>query len=124
MLRRISSTLVKGQSAEAAAEQFLLQHGLRTRCKNYRCRVGEIDLVMQHDDVLVFVEVRLRTNSRFSSAAESVDGRKQLKIARAAQFYLQQHQLTDRVPCRFDVVALQQTQSEITPDWIRNAFGC
>lgn len=105
------------------AEQFLQQQGLRTQGKNYRCRLGEIDLIMMHDETLVFVEVRLRTNPYFSSAAESVNGRKQQKIIRTAQIYLQQHQLSERVCCRFDVVTLAQTDPAATPEWIQNAFG-
>lgn len=112
-----------GKAAETLAEQFLQRQGLRSLCKNYRCRIGEIDLIMMHDDTLVFVEVRLRTNPNFSSAAESVNGRKQQKIMRTAQLYLQQHQLSERVGCRFDVIALTRADPMATPEWIQNAFG-
>lgn len=115
-------TLTKGDAAEALAEKFLVRQGLRTHCKNYRCRTGEIDLIMQHQDTLVFVEVRLRSNAQFCSAAESVDQRKQQKIMRTAQLYLQQKNLTDAVPCRFDVIALSHADSS-EPEWIQNAFG-
>jgi putative endonuclease len=117
--KTVSSSL--GTSAEVQAEKFLVQQGLRPHARNYRCRLGEIDLIMQDADTLVFVEVRLRTNTRFSSAAESVDHRKQQKLLRAAQFYLQQHQLTESVQCRFDVVAF--TGSRTIPEWIQNAFA-
>lgn len=122
--RRSSTSGSIGSDAEARAESFLLHQGLVTHCKNYRCKLGEIDLVMQHGETLVFVEVRLRSNPRFSSAAESVNGRKQQKIIRTAQLYLQQRQLTERVPCRFDVVALARDDSTAPPEWIRDAFGC
>jgi putative endonuclease len=118
---RKSLTSSQGASAEALAEQFLTQQGLRMRTRNYRCRLGEIDLIMQDGATLVFVEVRLRTNTRFCSAAESVDSRKQQKLLRAAQFYLQQHRLTESAPCRFDVVAF--TGSNAPPEWIQNAFA-
>lgn len=120
---RTSDSNTKGEAAEALAEQFLQAQGLQTRARNYRCKVGEIDLIMQHGDTLVFVEVRLRNNPRFSQAAESVTWRKQQKIIRAAQVYLMQTRLTDSVICRFDVVALATTNSGAEPDWIQNAFG-
>lgn len=118
---RTSDSNSKGEAAEAHAEQFLHAQGLQTRARNYRCKVGEIDLIMQHGETLVFVEVRLRNNPRFLQAAESVTWRKQQKIIRAAQVYLMQTRLTDSVICRFDVVAL--TTEGATPDWIQNAFG-
>ena len=117
------NTSAKGDAAETRAEEFLQSQGLRTRSKNFRCKLGEIDLIMLHGDTLVFVEVRLRNNPRFTQAAESVTWRKQQKIIRAAQVYLLQERLTDRVACRFDVVALTQA-TETAPEWIQNAFGC
>jgi len=111
----------RGQAAETAAEAFLLSQGLRSVCRNFRCKLGEIDLIMQDQQTLVFVEVRLRSNQRFAQAAESVTWRKQQKILRAAQFYLQQSRMTDRCPCRFDVICLSHQQAQ--PEWIRNAFG-
>lgn len=113
-----------GAQAEAQAEAYLLKQGMVTRMKNYRTKVGEIDLIMMQGDILVFVEVRLRTNPRFSSAAETVDYRKQQKIIKTAQQFLQQHRLTDRVPCRFDVIAIDNTSSDpSTIQWIKNAFS-
>ena len=109
-----------GELAEARAEMFLVQQGLVKRAKNYRCKLGEIDLIMQHTDTLVFVEVRLRTHQAFASAAESVTIRKQQKIIKAAQYYLQEHQLTDKAKCRFDVIAFSDNGA---PEWIRDAFS-
>lgn len=122
--RHTQQTALDGRSAETLAEQFLLAQGLRTQCKNYSCKLGEIDLVMLHHETLVFVEVRLRTNPYFSSAAESVTWRKQQKIIRTAQVYLQQRQLTEGIACRFDVIAFTKGHLHTTPDWIQNAFGC
>ncbi len=112
-----------GALAEARAETFLLQQGLVKRAKNYRCKVGEIDLIMQHDTVhettLVFVEVRLRTHTGFANAAESVTYRKQQKIIKTAQYYLQQNHLTNTANCRFDVIAFSDNGN---PEWIKDAF--
>ena len=108
-----------GAQAELRAEKFLQKQGLITQAKNYRCKAGEIDLIMKQCDELVFVEVRLRSHRQFANAAESVTITKQQKIIKAAQHYLQEHQLTDTANCRFDVVAFSD-KSE--PEWIQNAF--
>ncbi|WP_324779941.1 YraN family protein [Thiobacillus sedimenti] len=106
-----------GQTAETRAASFLQAHGLRLVARNWRCRFGEIDLVMQDGATLVFVEVRLRTRSDFGGAAASVTAAKQRKLAAAARQYLSA--LKTLPPCRFDVVALA---GEAPPEWIRNAF--
>lgn len=113
----------QGQKAEALAEEFLQSQGLRPRQRNYRCKTGEIDLIMTQDETLVFVEVRLRANALFASAAESVDARKQHKLLRAAQHYLLQHRLTDKVQCRFDVIAFDRGLDPAGITWLPNAFG-
>lgn len=112
-----------GALAEASAETFLLRQGLVKRAKNYRCKLGEIDLIMQHDTahetILVFVEVRLRSHTGFANAAESVTYRKQQKIIKTAQYYLQQNHLTNTANCRFDVIAFSDNGN---PEWIKDAF--
>jgi putative endonuclease len=118
--RKPSSEKNTGAIAEDRAETFLCQQGLVIRAKNYRCKLGEIDLIMQHADTLVFIEVRLRTHQAFANAAESVTIRKQQKIIKTAQYYLQQHQLTDKAHCRFDVVAFSDNGA---PEWIKDAFS-
>ncbi len=106
-----------GQSAESRAAAFLQAHGLKLVARNWRCRFGEIDLVM-HDGVsLVFVEVRLRSRRDFGGAAASVTPAKQKKLLAAARQYLST--LKTLPPCRFDVVALT---GNAPPDWIKNAF--
>lgn len=121
------STINIGAQAEAQAEAFLQQQGLVTRTKNYRCKLGEIDLIMLQKTALgtcfVFVEVRLRTNKRFAPAIETVDYRKQQKIIRTATRFLQEQRLFDKVACRFDVIALDQTGTAPPIQWIQNAFG-
>ena len=106
-----------GQSAEARAEAFLKTRGLTLVARNWRCRFGEIDLVMQDDSTLVFIEVRLRSRSDFGGAAASVTPVKQRKLLAAARQYLAT--LKTLPPCRFDVVALS---GDAAPEWIRNAF--
>jgi len=93
-----------GRDAEARALTFLLQQGLTLIEKNFRCRAGEIDLIMRDADMLVFIEVRSRKDRRFGGAAASVGPVKQQRLWRSATFYL----LRFRKPpvCRFDLVAI------------------
>lgn len=103
-----------GRDAEARAQQFLQQQGLTLIEKNFRCRVGEIDLVMRDQQVLVFVEVRFRQNQRFGGAAASVGPVKQQRLWRSASIYLMRFA---RPPaCRFDLVAIEGDDLH----WIKN----
>lgn len=116
------SRIEQGQLAEQQASEYLNCQGLKLVQRNYRCRSGEIDLIMQSDNTLVFVEVRFRSDSSFGGAAASVDRHKQQKLLVAAQHYLQKHRAFNR-PCRFDVVAvLPGKHGELKFEWIKNAF--
>lgn len=112
---------VIGQEAEDHACRYLLQQGLQLIRRNYRCRGGEIDLICQDQQVLVFVEVRYRQESRFGNAADSVTYTKQRKLIHAASHYLQYY--PNRLPCRFDVVTITpQSKQGLETLWIRDAF--
>jgi putative endonuclease len=107
---------LSGRQGEDEALAYLEQCGLRFLQRNYRCKLGEIDLIMQESDVLVFVEVRKRHPGTYGSAAESVTRRKQQKLVRTAQHFLQN---TNQVcPCRFDVVALDGDRVS----WLKNVI--
>jgi putative endonuclease len=108
----------RGREAEDTAFEYLRKKGLSEIERNYRCRFGEIDLIMRDDETVVFVEVRMRSSSRFGGAFESIDARKQKKLLTAARHYMA---ASGRIPdCRFDAVLLNG-DSQI--EWIRNAFG-
>ncbi len=77
-----------GALAEQVAAQYLLQQGLKLLQTNYRCRFGEIDLILQDGETCVFTEVRLRSQAAFGGAAASIDARKQAKLIRTAQHFL------------------------------------
>lgn len=113
----------RGRLAEQHAEHYLSTQGLTIKARNYRCKAGEIDLIMNEGNTLVFVEVRLRSNRNFAGAAETVDWRKQQKLVRAAQHYLQRHGLTDAVACRFDVIAFDPNRIDGQVSWLRDAFS-
>jgi putative endonuclease len=101
---------MKGSEAERYAEMFLLQRQLVLLQRNYRCRFGEIDLVMLDKETLVFIEVRLRGNSAFGGAAASITPFKQAKLLRAARHYLAG--LRTVPPCRFDAILLTGSNGE------------
>lgn len=111
-----------GQRAETEALAYLQAQGLRLIERNYRCRAGEIDLVMADGRGIVFVEVRYRASDRFGGALESVDARKRTRLAKAASHYLSCKQI-DR-PARFDVVALAPAVGVpgLAVQWIKDAF--
>jgi putative endonuclease len=107
-----------GSKAEDIACSFLIKNGLVLITRNYHCRYGEIDLIMQDSDTLVFVEVRYRKNSTYGSVAETVNKSKQRKLIFSANYYLAHHPSDSAL--RFDVVALSPGQA---PHWINNAFS-
>ena len=103
--------------SEDLALKYLKRRGLKLLMRNYSCRYGEIDLIMQDKDALVFVEVRYRKRNDYGGAVGSVDRHKQSRIANTAASYLQTHSWDG--PCRFDIVAIQ---GKAKPQWIINAF--
>ena len=114
----MSERKAQGDAAEKQACTHLQQAGLRLIEKNFHCRQGEIDLIMQEGEALVFIEVRYRRNNHFGNAAESVNARKQAKLISTAQYYLLKHPKLAHAPCRFDVVSITGHELE----WIKNAF--
>lgn len=111
-----------GRQAENRALTWLEQQGLRLMERNYRCRLGEIDLIMTDGDCLVFVEVRKRGRRSLVDAVSSVDARKQQKILLAANHFLGcQPRLATR-PCRFDLIAFESDSETAIPLWYKDAF--
>jgi len=124
LFKRIRPTLLDGPGAEKIARRHLLNAGLKYLTANFRTPRGEIDLIMQDGEYLVFVEVRYRNSDAFGSADESVTPKKQQRLILAAQAYLQRNNLCDKVGCRFDVVSImpdaETGRHRIT--WQRDAF--
>jgi len=112
----------RGARAEQLARNYLEQQGLYFRQANFRCRRGEIDLIMQDGDTLVFVEVRYRRNSRYGTAAETVDRHKQRKLVTTALFYLQSNPQLARLSGRFDVIAISGDSGSPRIDWHPDAI--
>ena len=108
-----------GRDAERNARKFLEDAGLVFRHANFRSRFGELDLVMEDAGTIVFVEVRMRRNSRFGGAAASVSITKQRKLIATAAIYLEAHAV-GHCPARFDIVAFDGLDAR--PQWLRDAF--
>ena len=111
-----------GNDAEAIAEQYLLQKGLSLIRRNYYCKCGEVDLIMKDTNLLVFVEVRYRSNPFFGSAAESITAGKIQRCRKTASHYLQSHRQHGHLYNRFDVIAITALQTKQEILWIKDAF--
>ena len=94
-----------GRKGEEAASSFLLGHGYRIIERNFRNRIGEIDIIAYDRDILVFIEVKTRRSEEYILALESVTQAKQAKIIQVASSYVKYKRLTD-VQIRFDVMAV------------------
>ncbi|MGI4716853.1 MAG: YraN family protein [Janthinobacterium lividum] len=116
MALRLSLRQAQGRQWEQAALLYLRRRGLRQVEENFRCKGGEIDLIMQDGDTLVFVEVRQRADMAHGGAAASITPAKIRRLVRAAQVYLLRFPVTP--PCRFDVVAIDGEQVA----WLKNAI--
>jgi putative endonuclease len=111
---------MKGSDAEQIAISYLQREHLILVTQNYRCRFGEIDLIMRDEATLVFIEVRMRTHEKFGGAAASITSAKQSKLLRTARHYLAE--LNSEPPCRFDALLLSGIDGQEIV-WIKNAFG-
>lgn len=112
----------RGRWAEDKALRHLKTHGLWILDRNYRCRHGEIDLVLLEGSVLVFTEVRYRGSGARVGAAHSVDQTKQARLWASAEHFLQRHPEHSNRRCRFDVVTIEGPCSSARLQWIKNAF--
>jgi len=110
-----------GRRGEALAEEFLAARGCRTIARNFRCRAGEIDLVVRDGATIVFVEVRSRRGDRAGTPFESVDRRKQAQVARVARHFLAARGLGDR-DARFDVVGVRFDREPPEVEHVPGAF--
>lgn len=109
-----------GKEYEAAVKKTLEQEGYRILKENYRCPLGEIDLIARDGKVLVFVEVKYRSSRQCGLPEEAVTAKKQRRISRTARWYLMEQGYAEEVLCRFDVAAVSKDSVRI----YQNAFDC
>lgn len=134
MLETISSSLNLGQWAELQALKRLQAQGFTLIVANYHCRYGEIDLIVQKDQELIFVEVKARSVTKYAQSCETISSSKQKKIMKSALCFLNAEPQFQEFYCRFDVICFdffQQFAKKIQQDfskcpydqqWIENAF--
>lgn len=108
-----------GTEKEEMACRFLTQKGVKIRERNFRCRQGEIDIVGDDGEYLVFFEVKYRKSTSKGSASEAVDYRKQQKICKVSDYYRLLHHCPADTPIRYDVIAIDGEQLE----WMKDAFA-
>jgi len=112
-----------GAAAENIAAAWLQRRGLRLLTRNFRCKAGEIDLVLEDGDQLVFAEVRYRSGKAFGGAAASIDAKKRQRIITTARYYLMENlRGKPERACRFDVIVLDRLDPAAV-EWLRDAFG-
>ena len=112
----------RGRLAEDKALSYLTRQGLTLLERNYRSRLGEIDLIMRDRDITVFLEVRARTNTTVIETMETIDTKKQQRIILASQHYLQNNRPSSQDIYRFDVILLTGILQAPRIEWIKNAF--
>ncbi len=117
----VMSRYSKGKQGENAAAEYLAGSGIRILERNFRCPLGEIDLVAKDGRTIVFVEVRARQADGLCSPEESITVYKRRRLTRAALWYLKQRGLLDS-HARFDVIAIRWNGEEPEINWIVNAF--
>lgn len=116
----VAARKVLGHSTEQAARQKLESHGLVWVCSNFRCKVGEIDLIMRDGNQAVVVEVRTRSNSRHGTALESIGHHKQRKISKAALYWWTYMGQQNFKGMRFDAIGVDTAEGSLT--WVKNAW--
>ncbi len=114
--------LSKGLHYESEAKQHLLRQGLKCLEQNYHSRFGEIDLIMLDTDTVCFIEVKFRKSLDYGGAVNSIPYHKQQKIIKTAQIFMQSNRKLRNQGMRFDALILQQSEDNMTIDWIQNAF--
>lgn len=109
---------LEGARAEDLCAELLRAAGLKLIERNWRCRLGEIDLIAEERGTVVFAEVRLRSLAAFGGAGESITAAKRARLIAAARLYLARR---PEAPCRFDVFLVEGAPASVR--WIRDAFG-
>ncbi len=115
-------SLAKGHTVESQVALYLAAQGLTLLHRNFRCKQGEVDLIAEMGDQLIFIEVRFRQNTNYGSAQESITRSKQRKIIQSARFFLCRYPGYANHACRFDVVGVTLKGQQLDFDWIQHAF--
>ena len=122
----INPSQLKGRNSgthwEKTAEAFLRDQGLKLLNRNFSSRFGEIDLIMEDEKTIVFIEVKFRKNDHHGSGADAVTFHKQSRISRTAAWYLARNPHRAEQFCRFDVISIDPNKRDQGINWIKSAF--
>lgn len=105
-----------GTDYEQKAAKHLTACGYHIIHENFRCKIGEIDLIGYHEGYLTFIEVKYRSSTMSGYPAEAITPNKRKTILRTAQYYMLLHNIPEDTPCRFDVVVILENQIDIIAD--------
>lgn len=120
MTNNAHTARARGAAIEQVAAQWLRQQGLTLLAQNHYVKGGELDLVMQDGETVVFIEVKHRVNTRFGHPLETVTYQKQQRLIRAARLYIAQNRLSS--PCRFDILGIVGKPPDLEFHWAKAAF--
>ena len=112
----------RGQWAEQLALDYLVQKKLELLSCNYRCAVGEIDIIMLDHETIVFIEVRYRANNNYIHVLETISEKKCIRIIKTSRHFLQNTRQLSRKPCRFDIITITGENNNPEIVWIKDAF--
>lgn len=114
------TSLQIGYEMENLACHYLEQQGLQLLLRNYRCKMGEIDLIMRDNQLIIFVEVKYRRQTRFGSSLEAIDMQKRAKLVRTAEYYLLRNRINSTCQIRFDAITIEHVDHQRKIHWIKN----
>ena len=117
----LNQNLYIGKSGEEVAVNFLKENGYKILIRNYKTRLGEIDIIASDRDTFCFIEVKTRNSDRFGSGLEAISGFKQRQISKVALLFLKDNNLLNK-KARFDVVSVTYSNEGPKLDLIKNAF--
>ncbi|WP_243111936.1 YraN family protein [Butyrivibrio sp. CB08] len=113
---------VIGNTNEDLACNYLKEHGCRILERNFRCKLGEIDIIARDGPYLCFIEVKYRKDNSFGAPQEAVNYSKRRRISSVSRFYLYSKKISFDSPIRYDVIAVCASEGMLTFEWIKNAF--
>ncbi len=109
-----------GKKGEKFVAEYLENQGFKVSCMNYHSRYGEVDIIVEDEKYIVFVEVKLRKKNSLIRGIEAVNKSKRIKIIKTALIYLMNYKCTKQP--RFDVAELFDSQNGLTINYLKNAF--
>ncbi|HVJ50014.1 YraN family protein [Desulfitobacterium sp.] len=109
----------RGQEGEDLAAQIIQSNGLKILVRNFRCPVGEMDIIALEDEKLIFIEVRTRSTPKFGWGEESIQAKKRMRLQRIAEYFILSRKYKEWPPLRFDLIAIRWDEKNPQTNWIR-----